>query len=377
MRARTLLKGTGIALMLLLVMIAVRCFWNPSAYRRWRAENGQSAEAFSELAAEKNWRLVAKTGNVISVLDFGSKRLETVYRVKYSQFPVSQVHAGRIAVMETHDVPIELVGQTYRHFLVVVDVRRSEELARVAVETDEAFLCHPTVPILLTGEHLVFDEGERVALYDFASKQKAVVLPERPEFDVVAIQETEGFFYVVRRSVYHGVPDELVVVKAGPPYDVLSTYPGVSNVLVVGAHVVIGKDKRIFELDPADGRMQLLTQGSLLRSANDDIFLHTGAEGEHFSVQLMAYRFSEGKSAELPAIIDRAGMYYAPRYDLIVSPDLKYVLVGQEYASFHHGHVREFDYRLYDLESGRDLGSAFYDPYLGKYGFGEALGWLE
>jgi len=385
MRAKTVLM----ALCLFVLLASTGCFWNRTAYRRWRKENGQSAEAFAQLATEKNWKLVVEAMQGIAVLDLGHGTFEIVYKTVYKpelyQFPVSEIHAGRIAFLETQTERLKPWGQAYTYFLVVVDLECGEEVARVPMQVPNTFFSRLDMraPVLLRDESLVFDEAGEAVLYDFTSKKKTMLLPERPDFAIVMIREGNSYFYVVREKIHYQTEtvwpnDEIVILSAEPPYEVVATHPGVRNVLVVGDRTVIEKEKKIYELHPHDGDMRPLTDGALLNVVDDNTFLHTGTDQGNFTALLMVYRFSKGRSVELPTTARTQSLYYHQDVLPIILPDASGVIVSRLYASFfHHGHAEEFDYRLYDLESGCYMASVFYDPYLGKHWLRKVLGWIE
>jgi len=368
MRARAWLA----AACLVVFIVSTGCF-ERTAYRRWKAESAPAVAAFEQLAAEKQWRFVV---NGTELFDPASRQFRTVYSLGRRVDSTSAVNGGRLALIEEYYEPKEPVGQTKHVVLVVIDIAEGAELARVPLELAPERILWVGPPIVLTGESVVFAEDRQATRYDLTSMRKETVLTERADFDITVIEESDQFYCVVREKTYYTTEYELILIDKKALAQNPAVYPGVSNVLVVSERVIVEKDGAIFLLDPSNGQMQALTDGTLLTAAGDDAFLHTGAVLERFTAQLMVYRFFDGESSPLPAVVQTLGMYKELSQP-VVSPDGAYVLVGKEYAWFYHGHIVEYDFRLIELATGRDMGSAFYSRYLGKRWIGPIDDWLE
>lgn len=375
-------------------------------YRNWYGGNREAYEQFRELARAKGWKMYIINGDSIGILDFG----HSTYDPLYSLPPRRQIRAitrfdgGRVAFIECRDK-----ARWWRNTMELTDfdLRVLEEgggLTKVPLD----WLYLGRLPILMGDRCVVFGSGGAAYVYDTEAKNsRRVFTPkEDPPEGVVKVALVEGESLVVLLG--RDLPGRLVVLEAKKPHPEISRMDGVSNMIVVGEHIVVEKgtallcsfslvnedivaddDGVCFLCDPEDGTTERLTAGNLVCSYGADEFLFCTLEQGNTSegrAQLHRYRISS-RSRELvwePPAGDtglevRAGKQ--KRYDytrLFLSPDGRFLFVPRHvppttHAELHLGDVLE--YQVYDLSSGEKRG-AFLNLYEGKFFF-EFLGWDE
>jgi len=367
MRAKLLPTG----LCLVLLVVAAGCGRNKSYYPEWIAGNAASVEALSKLAAQKNWQLLAVERGTIVKIDLGKQQVEHIYRPKNMMQQASYLSHGHVALVEK----VSKDGAYLGHFLVLVDTSEWKEVVRAPVEDRPDHWSGPS-SILLAEDHAVLPIGRRLARYDFKTKRTEILLDEREFFVLKVVRQVSDLLYVVREGgneYFHGW--ELVILKAVPPYSVVSTEAGVRNVLPVGNGLLIEKKWKVYEEDAA-GKRRFLVGGQLLAKAGESAFLYTDA-AYLGTGSVLVYDRSEGKSKELASDVRHEDIMSR---DLrpFASPDAQYAFVCVPAPAPGFPYLYEWVYKVYELKSGRQVG-AFYNPYLGKneHQISQVLGWVE
>ena len=357
-----------VGLLLALALSGCPCGRQKSSYYRdWSRDNATAVQDLRNLAADKNWKIVASSGNGVSVLDLGKAEYQPIYSTKNRVRLASSVEHGRVAVIES-------AGRGWtKHFLVIVDIGSEKEIPRVEIDDKPGSLLPLPKAVLLRENDVLFPVGGRLDRYDTATQQQGIVLEGRALWNVEGVQELGSYLYVTREHYLGGDP-ELLVLDEDRDYALKARYEGVRNAVFVGGNAFVEREGKIYEFDPDEGVGQLVTDGVLLGSLGDKGFMYSDALDPGQSGSLFVHYLQTGESRKLTEF-EHLGVPNLSM-DPFVSPQADYVFVCRKGKAVYPGTSREYYWEVYEAESGRLVG-AFYNPYLGKWYLSFLLGWSE
>jgi hypothetical protein len=373
-------------------------------YESWEKENNGAYREFEELARGKGLKMYVTDGSGIGILDLGHFTYDPLYRPPPRKLiqVTSRFRAERVAFIECTDE-----APRWRNTMELTDFQlclldQGGKVVRVPLEW---YLGR--VPIVVADECVLFGSGSSAYLYDIETERlRRVFVAQAGELndEVVKIGLVEGKFLVL--LVGEPDPESLVVLGAEEPHSEIARMEGVSNMMVVGEHIVVEKSSAIlaskpligryiaadkdgtcFLYDPIGGTTERVTAGNLVCSWGTDEFLFCILdEGNTWKGNGRVYRYnistrskelvwdpSSGDPGSPSGTAQEKGYAYT---SLFLSPDGRLLFAPwhvrpRTHGELHFGDVLE--YEVYDLNTGHKRG-AFLNLYQGRFLFA-FLGW--
>jgi hypothetical protein len=345
-----------------------------SRYKSWHRKNAKEVSDLKGLAATNRWKLIVASRDSVKALSLADSELETIYSTKNRISYAGLQRGGKVALIETRR-RIDPRGD--KAFVVVLEGGR--EMVRIPLsEVVESGCYLGGDPVLATGDYVIFPDGDRVSLYSVDDEKKRQLFETEEGSYLLTVCEAKGLWYFVvvdpQRSPANS---EMIVLKGVPPFERIHSVPEVTNIMVVGEHIVLEKGGEIVKYSPETGQTEFLWRGTLLAAVDNCKFLFTASTWKIsrfgwlvLDFSLREYELLEGKTREIAGdfSIDTC---YGASYPL-VSPDSQHVLVSDNAESA----LVDSEYLVYDITSGEKAG-AFYEPYMGKHYFKHVLGWTD
>jgi hypothetical protein len=354
-------------------------------YESWCTQNGGARERFKRLAIAESWEMCALAYDrpefhftAIGHLDPAAPKFTALYEVPRGRriAALARLQDGRVCFIEAR-APLRPPFA-----LGIIEGLGTTVKSRLPVN-------HVDLPVPIAGgrRHLFFtDWARRAWLYDMQQRSLDTVFDLGPGQDKIVKVAMVGdeFLLILRHASGTGT---MVVLDGAKPHRQVSKIDGVSDMLVVGDHIVVEKHDVCFLYDPHSGATEGLTAGKLLTKIGNDEFLFCPADWsapERGIVSLYRYKISS-RSDELlwepPAA--GSGFRISPgqkkNYDytkVFFSPDGGFLFVPWEITPLSKAEVilpRTLEYEVYDLISGEVRG-AFLNLFEGKFHL-EFLGW--
>ena len=175
----------------------------------------------------------------IGILDFGHSTYDPLYSLSARKLirDTSRFHGGRVAFTECRRS-----APWWRTMMELTDFEfRVLERDRTVMKVPLDWYAH-RVPIVMGDRCALLGTGPDAFLYDIEAKSLRPVFtaPDQDaDKDVRKIALVEGKFLVL--LVGKRNPERVLVFEVTEPYREISRMDGVSNVIVVGEHIVVEK----------------------------------------------------------------------------------------------------------------------------------------
>lgn len=371
-------------------------------YESWHTKNRDAYREFGDLARANGWKMCIVGGDGIGILDFGHSTYGRLYSLSRRRQirAISRFRGERVAFIECRDkAPFWRTMMDLTDF----DLRVLDHDGGVTKVPLEAYILR--APMVIGDRCVVWGMGAGVYVYDIGTRTMALT-PKDQDVGrmVLKIALVEGKFLVLLVGVSD--PERVLVLEATEPHREISRTNGVSNMIVVGEHVVVEKGTAVvcsfslvnedivagdngvcFLYDPGQRTTERLAAGNLLCGCGDDEFLFCLLDrGNTYKGRGRLYRYRIGArssevvweppSEDTGVERDGADKKWYDYTRLFLSPDGRFLFMPwhvppRTHAELHLGDVLE--YEVYDLKTGKKRG-ALLNLYEGEFFF-EFLGW--
>lgn len=362
-------------------------------YESWCVQNKDAYEGFKRLARANGWQMYARTNEGlhfswgwggIGCLDYGRSTYKSLHEATKDWFigAVTPFQDGKGAFIESITEFSWPWRKIKRQDFELGVVHRNRAVTKVPLANIEyaASIAIGNRYVLLP-DHSAYPP--RLWLYDLRENSlRAVPTPQGWEgiVEKLAISGDRFLLTLSTREVMN-------VIRATVPHAEVSRIEGVSDMLLVGEHIVIKTHDGCLLYDPESGGTERLTPGQPLLAAGGDTFLFCEPEAPHHaSTRAGIYRYGIlTRRAELlwKPLKEQRGFRIEPGrekdYDyrkIMLSPDGHFLFVPWQIPTSWYKRqesVMTFEYEVYDLRSGEKRGS-FVTIFEGKFYF-KILGW--